>query len=151
MRLAIMLGLVALMTGAPAIADEEDLARLAAARALWQAAQNGDYQFRYQKYCDCDRNEPKVTVVTVSNGVIEDVHHLFAGSENEVPAREGSLAEYWTMDELFDKLEAAYVREVTVRVNFDERFGFPSSMYIDYLADRVGDETDLRRIGFEAR
>lgn len=130
-------------------AAEEDLARLETARAVWLAAQDGNYRFRYQKYCDCDRNEPKITVVTVANGQIGGVHHLFADSDREVPAREGSLSEYWTMEDLFQKLAAAYARDATVRVQFDDRYGYPSSIYIDYLPDMVGEETDLRGIGFE--
>lgn len=148
-RLAMMLGLAVFMICATTGAADEDLARLETARALWQTAQDGNYRFRYQKYCDCDRNEPKITVVTVANGGISRVHHLFNDSDREVPAREGSLSEYWTMGDLFEKLAAAYARDATVRVQFDARFGYPSSIYIDYLPDMVGEETDLRGIGFE--
>lgn len=148
-RLAMLLGLGVFMISAPTGAADEDLAGLETALSLWQAAQDGNYRFRYQKYCDCDRNEPKITVVTVANGEISGVHHLFSDSDREVPAREGSLSEYWTMDDLFQKLAAAYARNATVRVQFDDRYGNPSSIYIDYLPDMVGEETDLRGIGFE--
>ena len=148
MRLWLMFGLGALMA-IGVFASEEDMARLESARDLWNAAQHGDYRFSYQKYCDCDRDEPKITVVTVTNGVIAEVHHLFSGSDREVPARDGSLSEYWTMDELFDKIAAAYARDAAVRVNYDGSAGYPSSLYIDYLPEMVGEETDLRRIGFE--
>jgi hypothetical protein len=151
MRLVLVLGLAAFSGGVLAQAPQADLARLEAARTTWQSSQDGDYQFRYQKYCDCDRNEPKVTVVTVADSIIADVHHLFAGSDGQVPAREGSLADYWTIDDLFDKLVAAYARDAAVRVNYDAQFGFPSSLYIDYLPDLVGEETDLRNISFESR
>jgi hypothetical protein len=53
------------------------------------------------------------------------------------------------MDELFDKIAAAYARDAAVRVNYDGSAGYPSSLYIDYLPEMVGEETDLRRIGFE--
>jgi hypothetical protein len=149
MRVMLLLGLSALTAFASAAATGQDLARLEAARAQWETAQSGDYRFRYQKYCDCDRDEPKITVVTVTNGGVAAVHHLFSDSDREVPAREGSLSDYWTIDDLFDKLVAAYAAEREVRVSYDDDAGFPSSLYIDYLPDAVGDETDLRQIGFE--
>lgn len=150
MRLLRIVGLSVLMAGFAAAA-EEDLARLESARTLWEAAHDGDYRFRYQKYCDCNRNEPKVTVVTISGETVASVHHLFAGSDREVPAREDSLSEYWTMDDLFAKLAAAYSGDAVVRVEYDADFGFPSSMYIDYRPDLIGEEIDLRNIGFELR
>jgi hypothetical protein len=150
MRLLLMFALGILLTGTVAAA-EEDMARLDSARALWDAAQSGDYRFRYQKYCDCNRDEPKVTVVTVSDGAVAAVHHLFAGSDRQVPAREGSLSEYWTMEDLFDKLAAAYASDAMVRVDYNEELGFPQALYIDYRPDLVGEEIDLRRIGFESR
>lgn len=150
MRLLLTLALGILLAGTVAAA-EQDMARLDSARALWEAAQNGDYRFRYQKYCDCNRDEPKITVVTVSDGAVASVHHLFSGSDREVPAREGSLTEYWTMEDLFDKLAAAYASDAMVRVEYNEELGFPQTLYIDYRPDLVGEEIDLRRIGFESR
>jgi len=150
-RLAMLLGFGLFVISFAASAADDDLAALETARALWQMAQDGDYRFRYQKYCDCDRNEPKVTVVSVANGQISSVHHLINDSDREVPAREGSLSEYWTMEDLFEKIAAAYARDAAVRVQFDDRNGNPSSIYIDYLPDMVGDETDLRGIAFELR
>jgi hypothetical protein len=150
MRLMLMLGL-SVLTAGTAGAAEEDLVRLETARALWDAAQDGSYRFRYQKYCDCNRDDPKITVVTISDGTVASVHHLFSGSNREVPAREGSLSDYWTMDDLFDKLAAAYAGDAVVRVDYDSNSGFPSALYIDYRPDLIGEEIDLRRIGFESR
>lgn len=148
-RFTMTIGLALLAIGPIVHAQEADLERLDVARSLWQAAQDGNYRFRYQKFCECDRTEPKVTVVSVAEGLIEDVHHLFRETGTQVPARAGSLSEYWTMEDLFDKLIAAYQRDATVRVNFDDERGFPSSIYIDYRADLVGEETDLRGIALE--
>jgi hypothetical protein len=138
-------------TARVASADDETPAELEASRSLWRAAQSGDYRFEYQKYCDCNRNAPPVTVVTVTGGAISEVHHRHEDTGSEVPAREGSLDLYWTMDDLFDKLARAYMLEAQVRVTYDGRFGYPTSLYIDYDQALVGDETDLRQIRFEAR
>jgi hypothetical protein len=145
----VTIGLAALLTGTPALADEAGLARLESARALWRAAQAGDYRYGYRKYCDCNRDEPPVTVVTVSDDVVESVYHLHGDSDREVPARDGSLDLYWTVDELFDKLADAYAREAVVRAEYEPAFGYPVTLYIDYDPAFVGDETDLRLTRFE--
>jgi Family of unknown function (DUF6174) len=153
-NVAMVLGLTALagatmLTGAAALADEADLARLEAARSLWQAAQSGDYRFGYQKYCECNRDVPPTTVITVTDGRIESVYHLHTDSDREVPARDGSLDLYWTVDDLFDKLAGAYGRDAVVRVEYEPRFGYPTSLYIDYDPGYLGDETDLKLTQFE--
>ncbi|HUF72135.1 MAG TPA: DUF6174 domain-containing protein [Gammaproteobacteria bacterium] len=150
-RVATTIGLIGLLAGVPAPADEAGVARLEAARALWQATQSGDYRYGYQKYCDCNRDEPPVTVVTVTNGEVENVYHLHGDSDREVPARDGSLDLYWTVDDLFDKLAGAYARDAVVRAEYEPDFGYPTSLYIDYDLGVVGDETDLRLTQFEPR
>jgi hypothetical protein len=147
-RFVITLGLAVLTSGA-ALADEADLIRLEAARALWRAAQSGEYQFGYQKYCDCNRDAPPTTVVTVTGGRVAGVYHLHGDSDREVPARDGSLDLYWTVDDLFDKLADAYAREAVVRVEYEPSFGYPTSLFIDYDPSYLGDETDLRSMRFE--
>jgi hypothetical protein len=144
-------GIGFLAIGAAGIADEAALAELETAQALWQAAQDGDYQFEYQKFCDCNRNEPPVTVVTVTGGSITAVHHRHDDTASEVPAREGSLDLYWTVDDLFAKLSRALELEAVVRVRYDATSGYPTALFIDYDAGLVGDETDLRNIRFGAR
>jgi hypothetical protein len=130
-------------------ADEAELDRLHAAKELWSSAQDGNYRYSYRKYCDCYRGQPPTTVISVGRGRIERVVNLFAGIDNEVPAREDVYDIYWTVDELFAKLEAAYASNVTVRVEYAPDFGYPESIYIDYVETMIGDETDLRQIAVE--
>lgn len=148
-RFATTICLAGLLASASALADEAGLERLDAARALWQAAQTGSYRYGYRKYCDCNRDEPPVTVVTVSDGDIESVYHLHSDSDREVPARDGSLDLYWTVDDLFEKLAGAYALEAVVRAEYEPDFGYPTSLYIDYDSAVIGDETDLRLTRFE--
>lgn len=130
-------------------ASEAALDRLESARTLWQATLTGDYRYRYQKYCDCYRGEPPVTVVTVRGGSIAQVFHLHSDSDREVPARDGSLDLYWTVADLFDKLAKAYALGATVEVEYDASLGYPSRLFIDYDPDLSGDEIDLRLNGVE--
>jgi hypothetical protein len=122
---------------------------LAGHRAEWVAHDGRSYQYAYQKYCDCHRDEPPQTFVTVRQGDVTDVFHLHADSAREVPAREGSLDLYWTIDDLFGLIQAALDRGTTHQVTFDTAVGYPNRIYIDYDRDAVGEELDLRLTAFE--
>lgn len=124
---------------AAGLADELD-----ANRDRWRAAATGQYRYGYQKYCDCHPEDPPETIVSVEDGRVVRVYHLHSDSEREVPAREGSLDLYWTIEGLFDLVAAALEREVTVRVQFDDALGYPERIYIDYDPAAVGDELDVR-------
>ena len=148
MRSKLTLAVVAACVCVAAAAQDAG-ALLDAGRSLWQSSQNGNYRYSFQKYCDCYRGEPPVTVVTVREGQIQDVFHVHSDSDRQVPAREGSFDLYWSIEDLFGKLATAYSRDAIVRVEYHPTFGYPVSLYIDYDPDFSGDETDLRLRKFE--
>lgn len=120
-------------------------AELEDARALWREAGVSDYVYGYRKHCDCYRTDPPETVVTVRDGSIARVHHLYADSSREVPAREGSLDLYWTVEDLFALVESARSGSAdALRVEYDTALGHPLRVYVDYDAALVGDELDVR-------
>lgn len=130
-------------------ADESDLDRLDTARARWLTADADHYRYAYERYCECYRDSQPLTVVTVRGGEIEDVHLVFEYSQTEVPALERGIDNYWTIDELFVKLERAYAADLAVRVEYDESHGYPLALFVDYISDFTGDETDIRLLRFE--
>ena len=142
---AVVLALVA----AASLADDAGLAELAAARERWQSTLSGDYALAYRKFCECNRTAPPETTVTVAGGRIVSVSHRHEDTGTEVPAREGSLELYWTIDGLFDKLARALANDAVVRVAYDPGQGYPTSLFIDYAPALIGDETDLRQIRVE--
>jgi hypothetical protein len=116
----------------------------AASRARWAAAEVDAYEYAYHKYCECHEESPPETVVAVSGAAVVGVHHRHPDSEREVPAREGSLEYYWTVDDLFALVESATARDATVRASYDATLGHPTRVYIDYDPALVGDEVDVR-------
>jgi hypothetical protein len=134
---------IVLLVAAPASADAE----LDAARARWGAATLASYEYGYHKYCECHRESPPETVVTVRNGSVSGVRHRPAGSATEVPAADKNFEYYWTVDGLFALIGSALERGVQVRAAYDAELGFPREVYIDYDADFIGDELDLRLTG----
>ena len=124
----------------PAFAD----AQLDAARARWQLAGLTAYEYGYHKYCECHRDSPPETVVTVSGGNVTRVRHRPAGGDVEVPAADKNFQYYWTVDGLFDLIASALERGVQVRASYDAALGFPREVFIDYDTDFIGDELDVR-------
>jgi hypothetical protein len=130
--------LVALVAALGAHADPA----LDAAQRQWRAAGLTSYEYGYHKFCECHRESPPETVVTVRGGEPVAVRHRPAGSDVEVPGRNPEY--YWTVDGLFELVASALERGVTVRVAYDEARGFPREVYIDYDPNLIGDEVDVR-------
>jgi uncharacterized protein DUF6174 len=143
LRTTLRTALVAIAAAAalPAFAD----AALDGARARWQAAALTSYEYGYQKYCDCHRDNPPETVITVRGGSVAGVRHRPAGTTTEVPGRNPEY--YWTVDGLFELIAAAQARGVQVRAAYDADLGFPREIYIDYDSNLIGDELDVRLTG----
>ena len=137
-RAAIAALLTLVTTGA--LADAE----LDAARARWQSAGLAGYEYGYHKYCECHRDSPPETVVTIRDGKVVGVRHRPAGTTTEVPAADKNLEYYWTVDGLFELIASAQRRGVQVRTQYDAALGYPREVYIDYDADFIGDELDVR-------
>jgi hypothetical protein len=131
---------LALAGAAPAFAD----AQLDGARARWQAAALTGYEYGYHKFCDCHRESPPETVVTVRGGSVTGVRHRPVGATTEVPAAEKNFEYYWTVDGLFALIASALERGAQVRAAYDAELGFPREIYIDYDSNLIGDELDLR-------
>jgi hypothetical protein len=136
---AALAGLLAVATTS-ALADAE----LDAARTRWESAGLRGYEYGYHKYCECHRDSPPETVVTVRDGTVVGVRHRPAGSTTEVPAADKNFEYYWTVDGLFRLIASAQQRGVQVRAQYDAALGFPREVYIDYDANFIGDELDVR-------
>jgi len=138
--LCLFVALLFAALAAPASADGP----LDAARAKWRAAKLSSYEYGYHKFCECHRDSPPETVVSVRGGKVVNVRHRPAGSTVEVPAAEKNFEYYWTVEGLFELIAAAQGRHVEVRAQYDSALGYPTQIYIDYDKNLIGDELDLR-------
>jgi hypothetical protein len=136
---------VLLAAALPGLASAD--AALDAARARWRQAGLHSYQYGYRKFCECHRDAPPETVVSVRDGKVVDVRHRPVGFTNEVPAAEKNFEYYWTVDGLFELLETAFERHVEVRADYDAKLGFPTNIHIDYDKGSVSDDLDLELTG----
>lgn len=121
---------------------------LDASRAAWQAAGITTYDYSYQRVCECHPDIPADTIIAVRDGEIVGVRYAREDylADVELPADRWQW--FRTIDDLFALVESAQAQSALVRVTFDERYGYPSTIYIDYVADLVGDEVDMKVTSF---
>ena len=150
MRMLMMLSLLSIAPSFSVQAQGTNaLTQLSQARERWQTSAISSYTYGYNKYCDCHGDTPPETLVTVTAGKVTDVRHRLVNSDRIVPAAERNFSLYWTVQELFELIDSAIQRDAVVRVRYDATLGYPTSFFIDYVADLIGDEVDIRVIRFE--
>lgn len=135
---------IGLMIGLAAGAQELD-----AYRALWHAAAVSDYEYSYQRVCECHPDQSADTIVTVRDGSVVAVRYARPGYEEQVALQPEKLSWFRTIDDLFSLVATAQASAATVRVTYDAQHGFPRSIYIDYVTDLVGDEVELAVTRFD--
>jgi hypothetical protein len=113
-----------------------------AAHERWRAANLLDYEYGYQKFCECHPDTPPETIVTVRAGEVVGVRHRPHGTDVEVPAPR-NLEYYWTIDGLFALLQSARERGAEVRVQYHDTLGYPLTLYVNYDRELIGDELEL--------
>lgn len=107
--------------------------RIRTQRAIWEAQQLDSYVFETRRVCFCAF--VGWLEVSVSDGTVDQINAL---GEEDVPA--WAIAEYPTVDELFDILEEAVAQDAAqIEVTWHESMGYPESFYIDY-SKNVADE-----------
>ena len=117
---------------------------LAASRALWEAAGVANYEYSYQRVCECHPDQLADTIVTVSEGRVVAVRYARDDYSQEVAVAAEKVSWYRTIEDLFSLVETARASADVVRVSFDATHGYPATVYIDYVPDLVGDEVELK-------
>jgi hypothetical protein len=120
----------------------------ASQQAQWAESAPADYEYRYQRVCECHPDQPADTIVTVRDGRITAVRYARPDYASDVPVAADRLSWFRTIDDLFALLASARERDALVRATFDADYGFPRTVYIDYITDLVGDEVRLTITGF---
>jgi len=120
------------------------------ARVRWQAAAIQDYEYSYQRSCECHPDNLADTIVTVTDGNVVAVRYARADYARDVPVAEDRLIWFRTIEDLFALLENAAASDATVRATFDPEHGYPTTVYVDYVTDLVGDEVDLKITAFRS-
>jgi len=119
------------------------------ARARWQAAAIDDYEYSYQRVCECHPDQLADTIVTVTDGKVTAVRYARDDYAEDVAVAEDRLSWFRTIEDLFALVENAAANDADVRATFDAEHGYPTRVYVDYVRDLVGDEVDRTITAFQ--
>lgn len=134
--LTLMVTLVA--TGCVLFTGPED--KLQEARARWDEAGLASYSYEYSLSCFCGAPANLPLVVAVENGEVTGAWNL----NDFVPLDPGLLASLHTVPELFDIAERALREAYKHHLSYDEFYGYPRTMDIDWIKDAIDDEATHR-------
>jgi Family of unknown function (DUF6174) len=116
--------------------------RLADQQSVWAAGHVDDYTFTISRQCFCPFTDP--IEITVVDGLATQLT-----SNGEPVAAPDAQGFPKTIDELFVIIGAQLAKDAIVEVEWDDAFGFPTSIAVDPIINAVDDEfgylvTDFR-------
>jgi predicted small secreted protein len=127
------------------------------ARDKWQAANISHYRFNLRLGCFCAFSQDMPLVIEVKDGQVISMKYQ-SGKEVE-PGNLEYFQRFATMDQLFDEIandfqiqgnvDATGDKADEVKVTYDETYGFPTQISIDFIKDAVDDELGLTISAFE--
>ncbi len=120
--------------------------------AIWQAEHISHYRYSLEVSCLCGfLNQPYTTevrdgrLISALNGYGQPM------SAADVEAPPHSVDWFYsltTIDSLFDYAANAATRASSVTIRYDPRYGFPTSIVVDWVRGQTGDEVKLRIFNF---
>ncbi len=112
---------------------------LDAARAAWADAEISTYAYDVQFSCECPESSSGPFQVTVVDGAVVSVRHLF-GIEADHAGR--------TIEQVFDAIEASLDADHQVDVTYDAATGVPGRVFLDLEAMAVdgGDASEISNL-----
>ncbi len=136
-------------TATPTVSDPDSVqATLLRYQDRWERSGITDYDYTGAWSCFCPQEYLADVAVTVRGGVVTSVE--FAGEEFTVvpplPER------FVPVEELFALLQDAVTRNAArIEVSYDERYGYPAELFIDYDERMADEETRFVMRGFTLR
>jgi hypothetical protein len=146
MKKFLLLVLTLVLSACTAIASaQEPKSEVQLAREKWQAANISHYQINVDVSCFCAFRDEMPLIVEVKDG---EVVSLKSGTGKELNSTNLQYYErYLTIEKLFDEIEKGFKAEGSdqnpaekVEVKYDETYGFPTSINIDFVEQATDDE-----------
>jgi len=117
-------------------------------REKWQDAKITHYRYSLHLSCFCVFVENMPLIIEVQDG--EVVSMAFHNGKEIDPGLLETFDKYATIDRLFAELEADIDGAAdSVTATYDETYGFPTEVTIDFLQEATDDELHLSLSNFE--
>ena len=124
------------------------------ARDKWQAANISHYRIHLFVSCFCAFNDEMPLIVEVKDGEVVSLESATGKDLN--PTNLQYYERYLTIDKLFAEIEKGFKAEGSeegaadkVEVEYDETYGFPTTITIDFIEEAIDDELYLTVADFE--
>lgn len=145
MRKILFLVLAIMLTACSAIQPKSEVDR---ARDKWQNANIAHYRFHLFIGCFCAYTQDMPLIVEVKDGEVVSMKYQ-SGKEIESGNVE-YFQRFATIDKIFDELKKDLDGAADkVTVEYDETYGFPKQVSIDYIQQAADDELGLTVSEFE--
>ena len=110
------------------------------ARNRWEAHGSGFYGFHFQRGCFCPQEIVRPVRIEVWDGVVVSAVDPDTNEPLDPPPDGFS-----TIDDLFDEIQDAIDRGAhSVDATYDESFGYPIHVFIDWILNAVDDEMSFQ-------
>lgn len=111
---------------------------LDAAKAKWEAEGGETYEYRFSNACECLPATSGPIIITVIDDEVTDVRRPIDAAD--LPPRDGGPTP--TISELFETIQSAIDEEAdSITVVYDEEFGYPTEITIDWDSELADEET----------
>ena len=140
MRIATVVILVSsyVVGGCGLVGGDPQQVELDLARAKWESQGIDTYEYRFSNACECLPETSGPIIITVVNDEVTATRRPEDAAG--LPPRDGGPAP--TIPELFETVQSAIHEGAdSITVEYDEEFGFPTQLYIDWDAGLADEET----------
>jgi hypothetical protein len=117
-------------------------------REKWQDANISHYRYHLAITCFCVFSQDMPLIIEVQDGEVVSMEFQ-SGNEIDAGSRE-LFDKYATIDRLFVELEAGINGAAdVVTAKYDETYGFPTEVVIDFVEEATDDELYINLSNFE--
>lgn len=103
------------------------------ARAQWANQGMVDYNVKTRRFCFCAPRAEDNVQVTVRDGQVVGALGQDESGAYEIPIEDTSMEDWYTVDGMFERIEANLTSADRIDVVFDAQRGFPSELAFDYI------------------
>lgn len=146
MRKILFILLAAFLTGCAAVAGQAS-SEIGRAQEKWQDANVSHYRYELAIGCFCVFSQDMPLVIEIQDGEVVSMEYK-SGKEID-PANLELFQKYDTLDKIFAELEKALGEADRVSVTYDETYGFPNEVSIDFEEQAADEEIYLTISNFE--
>lgn len=112
----------------------------------WKQANIHNYTYEFQRSCFCMRDFTKPVLTRVENNTVVDARF----KDNNKPLPDNFKTNRQTINMLFSTIQGAIDRKAhSIEVHYDEKYGYPTSISVDYDQRMADEEVYLKASNFK--